>query len=131
MPRATGASKVPKPCGDGPCGEVSWDFEVTARSVTNTSADTSTDDSTEASTNASACPSFNAGAYTRTDVSTAASSTHTDMCACADVRTDASINSGASPKSAPAPAPMYQRWRLHRQQRQRLQQLPRLHQRQL
>ena len=34
MPRASGASKVPKPCGDGPCGEVSWDFEVTAGSVT-------------------------------------------------------------------------------------------------
>ena len=34
MSRATGASEVPKPCGDGPCGEVSWDFEVTAGSVT-------------------------------------------------------------------------------------------------
>ena len=32
--RATGASKVPKPCGNGPCGEVSWDFEVAGGSAT-------------------------------------------------------------------------------------------------
>eukprot|EP00959_Pyramimonas_sp_CCMP1952_P156752 3278238-Pyramimonas_sp.AAC.1 len=34
MSRAAGASEVPKPCGDGPCGEVVVDFEVTAGSVT-------------------------------------------------------------------------------------------------